>query len=565
MDIEKQKNQSNQKQEDPETDVSDHENDKQQDKSQKWGEIIPLDSRKFSVFECLQNEITIGRAPNNVLRIDDKRLSGTHCKLIYDPQENEVYLQDLSTNGTFIFDKKLGKENKSKIDSGDLIYILHKSKVSQPDVIGFVVKLAQSSQNGGAQASKLKEEEAAKIKQQHKEEEEQRIQKMKEEHEEEKRKIQEQLNKFKTQDDKISEELECVICMDIIYSCVTLQPCLHNLCGACFYDWKQKSDECPNCRSKYNDFAKNPTINNLIENLLNKHPEKKNTKEYYEQMDQKIRKLWNIPAPAAPQKKPEPKAPIRNNNNRISSEDEEPEIKPAPQKPQQSAQNKNSVGGKKNNLDVCRECKKAREDDGFQCDENTKHVKCNACKKEFPDRGDESDNQKCVICDLFFCNLYMKGCKQKRYLILGNYLELLRERAPPNFIPLGFFNNNHTESKVFSQYMTQKRLTTQMIYNDILQKEMKTGKFFYEKNKKFDANETDNKRIQLRDISPVCQVCFAKVWFQMVVQYRIKVVKELPAPYNNRDKCWYGINCRTQQTKDDHAKKLDHICEQTKF
>lgn len=38
--------------------------------------------------------------------------------------------------------------------------------------------------------------------------------------------------------------------------------------------------------------------------------------------------------------------------------------------------------------------------------------------------------------------------------------------------------------------------------------EMKSGKFFYEKNKKFDSTEIDNKRIQIRDISPVCSVCF---------------------------------------------------------
>jgi len=67
---------------------------------------------------------------------------------------------------------------------------------------------------------------------------------------------------------------------------------LHNLCAVCFYDWKQKSDECPNCRAKVADYAKNPTLNNLIATFLNKHPEKKNTEEYYKDMEEKAKLLW---------------------------------------------------------------------------------------------------------------------------------------------------------------------------------------------------------------------------------------------------------------------------------
>lgn len=101
----------------------------------------------------------------------------------------------------------------------------------------------------------------------------------------------------------MGEELECVICMDLIYSCVTLQPCLHNLCGACFYDWKQKSNECPNCRSNFIDFSKNATLNNLVEAFINKHPDKKNSKEYYEEHDVKVKLLWNIAPQAGANKK----------------------------------------------------------------------------------------------------------------------------------------------------------------------------------------------------------------------------------------------------------------------
>jgi E3 ubiquitin-protein ligase CHFR len=48
-------------------------------------------------------------------------------------------LVDLSTNGTFIGDSKLGKNNEVLLKNGDEIYLLHKSKVSITDVIGFTL------------------------------------------------------------------------------------------------------------------------------------------------------------------------------------------------------------------------------------------------------------------------------------------------------------------------------------------------------------------------------------------------------------------------------------------
>lgn len=119
------------------TDVSYGEDEK---KPKMWCEVIPLDNSKFKPYQCFDKEITIGRAANNKMIIDDKRLSGNHCKLIL--QNKTVLIEDLSTNGTYIFDKKIGKGLKSEIGSGDIVYVLHKTKVAAGEVIGFVVKLA---------------------------------------------------------------------------------------------------------------------------------------------------------------------------------------------------------------------------------------------------------------------------------------------------------------------------------------------------------------------------------------------------------------------------------------
>jgi hypothetical protein len=63
---------------------------------------------------------------------------------------------------------------------------------------------------------------------------------------------------------------------------------MHNICSGCLLDWKAKNHEnCPHCRVKFTGFYKNSTINNVVEKILHKNPEKKNTKGYYEEMDKK--------------------------------------------------------------------------------------------------------------------------------------------------------------------------------------------------------------------------------------------------------------------------------------
>ena len=114
-------------------------------KSKKWADIVPLDSSKFSSYECVKHEISIGRAPGNIVLIDDKRLSGNHCRLLL--IDNKAYIEDLSTNGTYVFNKKIGKGLRHQVESGDIVYVLHKSKVGAGDVIGFVVKLSLEDQD----------------------------------------------------------------------------------------------------------------------------------------------------------------------------------------------------------------------------------------------------------------------------------------------------------------------------------------------------------------------------------------------------------------------------------
>lgn len=62
----------------------------------------------------------------------------------------------------------------------------------------------------------------------------------------------------------MAEELTCSICYDVIRSCVTLVPCLHNFCSGCISSWLA-SCRCPLCNSAIIEAKKNNILNKVLE------------------------------------------------------------------------------------------------------------------------------------------------------------------------------------------------------------------------------------------------------------------------------------------------------------
>lgn len=62
-----------------------------------------------------------------MFQLQDNRVSSQHCLITKDG--SEIRLKDLSTNGTYIGDSKIGKGNEVVLKTGDKIFILHKDKV----------------------------------------------------------------------------------------------------------------------------------------------------------------------------------------------------------------------------------------------------------------------------------------------------------------------------------------------------------------------------------------------------------------------------------------------------
>jgi pSer/pThr/pTyr-binding forkhead associated (FHA) protein len=92
-------------------------------------------------FTLSANEFSIGRGPKCSLVINVNIISHVHCRLLREPgdtaKDDIVFLEDLSTNGTFVNNDKLGKGNKCLVSNGMEVMICPK-KVGVQDKIAFI-------------------------------------------------------------------------------------------------------------------------------------------------------------------------------------------------------------------------------------------------------------------------------------------------------------------------------------------------------------------------------------------------------------------------------------------
>ena len=219
------------------------------------------------------------------------------------------------------------------------------------------------------------------------------------------------LIKEKIDHSSLSQELICAICLDLIYQCVTLMPCLHNLCGSCVSELVNHSKNCPMCKCEIKEAKMNPLMNNIIQDFVNKNPTYKKTSEEMKSIDSRNKfKDGNIVSIST----------ITNNSRRanrsnigrgynynfLESTNNLRRRIPTLLNPQSSDEEELEIPIE------CPECTVPRTLGGhFMCSEATEHLQCNGCSKYFPDRNSgtyypDQTPVSCVICLKNYCNLY---------------------------------------------------------------------------------------------------------------------------------------------------------------
>ncbi|XP_034291723.1 E3 ubiquitin-protein ligase CHFR isoform X2 [Pantherophis guttatus] len=366
--------------------------------------------------------------------------------------------------------------------------------------------------------------------------------------------------------DKMGESLSCIICQELLHDCVSLQPCMHTFCAACYSGWMERSSLCPTCRCPVERICKNHILNNLVEAYLIQHPDKCRNEEDIRSMDARNKITQDML---------QPKVRRSFSDEEGSSED---------------LLDLSDVDSESSDISqpyvLCRQCPGYRrqtvppltfpEQEGktepgqvpgdspstssnfptvqeYVCPAQGSHIFCTCCFQPMPDRrADREQNQdvapqQCTICLQSFCHLYW-GCVRVSCLgCLAPFCELnLGDKCLD-----GVLNGNNYESDILKDYLQSRGLTWKDMLNESLLA-LQKGTFIL-----------PDYRITGETV--LCYFCGLRTFRELAYQYRqIIPAADLPAAVTSRPDCYWGRNCRTQ-VKAHHAMKFNHICEQTRF
>ncbi|XP_078141366.1 E3 ubiquitin-protein ligase CHFR isoform X1 [Centroberyx gerrardi] len=389
-----------------------------------------------------------------------------------------------------------------------------------------------------------------------------------------------------TKTDKMEESLTCIICQDLLYDCVSLQPCMHTFCAACYSGWMERSSLCPTCRCPVERIRKNHILNNLVEAYLTQHPEKCRSEEDLKSMDSRNKITQDMLQPKIE----------RSFSDEEGSSDYLFEL------------SDNDSDGDTSDISqpilICRQCPGYRKDvsqlllatgsnywvtgppvpavlpvtpmpapeegcgkpgeqpstssdnpsapQEYRCPPQGCHVICTCCLQPMPDRRAELNSQQvaaqqCVLCQRPFCHMYW-GCQRIGCQgCLARFSELnLTDKSLD-----GVLNSNNYESEILQNYLSSRGKSWRDLLQEGLQG-LQQGTYYL-----FDCRITAN--------AVMCFCCGLRAFKELAYKYRQNIpLSELPAAVTTRPDCYWGRNCRTQ-VKAHHAMKFNHICEQTRF
>ncbi|KAJ4942078.1 hypothetical protein JOQ06_012095 [Pogonophryne albipinna] len=381
--------------------------------------------------------------------------------------------------------------------------------------------------------------------------------------------------------DKMEESLTCVICQDLLHDCVSLQPCMHVFCAACYSGWMECSSLCPTCRCPVERIRKNHILNNLVEAYLIQHPEKCRSEEDLKGMDGRNKITQDMLQPKVERSPSDEEGSSDylfelSDNDSDSSDISQPLVEcrqcpsfsrdislafasnywlpgppPLTPLPKAAAAEEGEAKPPEEQPSTSSDTPPSAPQE-YRCPPFGCHLICTCCLQPMPDRRAELNNeqrlaQQCVLCQRPFCHMYW-GCQRIGcHGCLARFSELnLTDKCLD-----GVLNNNNYESEILQNYLSSKGKS----WRDVLQESLQ-------------ALQQGNYYLSDCRISPnaiLCYCCGLRSFKELAYKFRQNIAApELPAAVTSRPDCYWGRNCRTQ-VKAHHATKFNHICEQTRF
>ncbi|GAM17200.1 hypothetical protein SAMD00019534_003750 [Acytostelium subglobosum LB1] len=492
----------------------------------------------------------VGRRPQSDIVLQDKRISSLHCKLSQNILDSKFYIDDYSKNGIFVNGKRVGKGTTVQLEHGCIVGFIPQGAMdfifqdlsinssiiqSSPQPAVTIDDVFQSSSSSSAIDSSfvvidsvfanvssspsivlpsLQElfpypsisttsTSSTTNNNSGADTSSDSI-------------VAQSLNELGA----LEENLMCGICQDILHKCITLVPCMHNFCVSCYGDWNEKSDVCPQCRCDVQMAQKNHAINNVVESYLSMYPEKKRDPEELANMDAKCKITEDM-------------------------------LKNGQLVKKKAKHYHHSIFNVQPMIVQCQNCTTPMPD-GFTCPEGSRHHVCGSCHQLFPFRVPSPVKDKCDLCARPFCGNY-RNCSANVMI----KVDLLKNQTLVN-IPHNAFSGNQFEVKVMNDYVVKSQKNVNQIYHEVLA-DIESGKIPKE-------SIVTTTGATVSSDSWACYHCTSSVFGQALFTFRKNLAKDqLPDYAQTREDCYYGKNCRTQFNKFDHAKRLNHVCEQSKF
>ncbi|XP_054382237.1 E3 ubiquitin-protein ligase CHFR isoform X13 [Pongo abelii] len=583
---------------------------KQSPPPQPWGRLLRLGAEEGEPYVLLRKrEWTIGRRRGCDLSFPSNKLvSGDHCRIAVDEKSGQVTLEDTSTSGTVINKLKVVKKQTCPLQTGDVIYLVYRKNEPEHNVAYLYESLNEKqgmtqeffgSGGGGISpkgsgpsvasdevssfATALPDRKTASfssLEPQDQEDLEPMKKKMRGDGDldlngqllvaqprRNAQTVHEDVRAAAGKPDKMEETLTCIICQDLLHDCVSLQPCMHTFCAACYSGWMERSSLCPTCRCPVERICKNHILNNLVEAYLIQHPDKSRSEEDVQSMDAR---------------------------NKITQDMLQPKVRRSFSDEEGSSEDLlelSDVDSESSDISqpyvVCRQCPEYRRQaaqpppcpapegepgvpqalvdapstsvslttavQDYVCPLQGSHALCTCCFQPMPDRRAEREQnprvapQQCAVCLQPFCHLYWGCTRTGCFGCLAPFCELnLGDKCLD-----GVLNNNSYESDILKNYLATRGLTWKNMLTESLVA-LQRGVFLLS-----DYRVTGD--------TILCYCCGLRSFRELTYQYRQNIpASELPVAVTSRPDCYWGRNCRTQ-VKAHHAMKFNHICEQTRF
>ncbi|CAJ0944759.1 unnamed protein product [Ranitomeya imitator] len=272
--------------------------------------------------------------------------------------------------------------------------------------------------------------------------------------------------------DKMEETLTCIICQELLHDCVSLQPCMHTFCAACYSGWMERSSLCPTCRCPVERICKNHILNNLCRSEEDRRSMDARNKITQDMLQPKVRRsfsdeegssedlleLSDVDSESSDISQPYTvcrQCPGYGRHNM------QPNPYPLPIETEAIRTLGDAPSTSANFPAVAQE---------YVCSSQGSHVICTCCFQPMPDRRSEREQnphvapQQCTVCLQSFCHVYW-GCTRMGCLgCLAPFCELnLGEKCLDSVL-----NNNNYESDILKNYLASRGLTWKDLLHESL-------------------------------------------------------------------------------------------------